>query len=1053
MQEPASKPSRLATLFLENRHLLVLFIMVTVVAGISAIQSLPRLEDPVITNRNPQIITLFPGATAERVEALVTEKIEQELKEIPEIKHIDTTSQAAVSVVAIELADEVTVETNEQVFSEIRDKLADAASQFPEGVLASDFDDKRNAVAYTLIVSLAWEDGRESALGLINRLGEELADQLRAVGGTELVRMFGEPEEEIAVTLDETEFTALGLTAADLSAALRQADAKIPSGVLRGKESDLLLELSGELDSVQRVEAVTVFQTESGRTIRLGDIATVQRGIREPVTEIALSDGKRGVLIAARVQPNRRVDLWSEDAMKVVEEFRETAGEGIEVAVLFEQDAYTSARLGELVSNLGLGALVVFIVIFFSMGWRASFIVGTALPLTAAMTLFIVAMSGGKLHQMSIFGMIIALGLLIDNAIVITDEVRKGLRQGMSRAEAVSAALGHLFLPLLSSTITTILAFMPILLLPGSAGDFVSSIGSSVIIALSCSFVIAMTVIATLAGIFGGGSSEGSRFTKWLREGVGAGWAGGVVRWLLVQGLKRPVVGLMAAIVIPIVGFGLAGTLGSQFFPRTDRDMFEIEVWMPTETAITQTRAVALEIDDLVREQSGVEKVHWLIGGSFPSVYYNLIMNKDRSPFYAHAIVKTDSFESTSAMIDKLQRAIDVQITEAQVVVSKFAQGPPADADVEIRLSGPSIEVLQDLGEQVRVHLAEHPSILQTRVTMPRGESKLKIDVDEGEARLAGLQLADVAGQMQTILEGSVGGSVLEEIEDLPVRVRFAKDRRDAVEDISDLRFTSPAIPGEWIPLAAIGGVKLEPQIGGITRRNGQRTNKVLGYAKAGSLPIDIANNVIARLDESGFTLPSGYRLKLGGETENQADAVGNLMLYLPILIVATIAILVLSFRSVRIAVILLTVAPLSVGFGLLATWVGQFPLSFNTMIGSLGLMGLAFNSSIVVIAAIRANADARTGDPEAMANAVLGSGRHLTSTTLTTMGSFLPLLLLIGGQFWPPLAIVLAGGVGGSTFLALFFTPAAYRLFFPKREKKTIEEQASVIEAEPQMT
>ncbi|MEM1295635.1 MAG: efflux RND transporter permease subunit, partial [Verrucomicrobiota bacterium] len=230
MQDSASKPNRLATLFLENRHLLVLFIMVTVVAGISAIQSLPRLEDPVITNRNPQVITLFPGATAERVEALVTEKIEQELKEIPEIKNIDTTSQAAVSVVAIELADEVTIESNEQIFSEIRDKLADAAAQFPEGVLPPDFDDKRNAVAYTLIVSLAWEDRRENTLGLINRLGEELADQLRAVSGTELVRMFGEPEEEIAVMLDEAEFTALGLTAGDLAAALRQADAKIPSG-------------------------------------------------------------------------------------------------------------------------------------------------------------------------------------------------------------------------------------------------------------------------------------------------------------------------------------------------------------------------------------------------------------------------------------------------------------------------------------------------------------------------------------------------------------------------------------------------------------------------------------------------------------------------------------------------------------------------------------------------------------------------------------------------------------------------------------------------------
>ncbi|MEM7012661.1 MAG: efflux RND transporter permease subunit, partial [Verrucomicrobiota bacterium] len=957
------KTGRLATLFLENRHLLVLTIVLMLAAGFSALQSLPRLEDPIITNRNPQVITIFPGATAERVEALVTEKIEQELKEIPEIKYVDTTSQAGVSVVAIELVDSVTSESNEQIFSEIRDRLSDAEAQFPEGVLSPDFDDKRNAVAYTLIVSVGWEDGREESLGLISRQAEELADRLRGVSGTELVRLFGAPEEEISVTLDDAEFTALGLTAADLSRALQRADAKTPAGTLRGSNSDLLIEMGGELDSVARISNVPIVQSESGRMVRIGDIAEVERGIREPTTEIALTDGNRTVLVAARVQADRRVDLWTTDALEAVDTFRENVGGGIETSIIFKQDAYTSARLGELAGNLGLGALVVFAVIFLSMGWRSSIIVGMALPLTAAITLFIVASIGGKLHQMSIFGMIIALGLLIDNAIVITDEVRKGLRGGLSRPEAVTAALRHLFLPLLSSTITTMLAFMPILLLPGGAGDFVGSIAVSVVIALGCSFFVAVTIIATFAGLFGQSSKEGWRWTAWLRNGVSAGWLTAATRGVLRFGLKRPILGVGAAIVVPVVGFALAATLGSQFFPRTDRNMFEIEVWLPTETSITETQNVANEIESIVRENSDVERVHWLIGGSFPSVYYNLIMDKDRSPFYAQAIVETDSFEATSAMVDDLQARLDQQLLGAQIVVSKFAQGPPAESDVELRLSGPSIETLQDLGEEVRVHLAEHSGILHTRVTMPRGEPKLKVDVSEEDALRAGLQLVDLSNQMQTILEGGVGGSVLEEIEDLPVRVRFSQDRRNAIGDIRDLRFVSAAAEGEWIPLAALGEVRLEPQIGAITRRDGVRTNKILGYAAGGTLPIDIANEVIASLNQSGFELPDGYSLKLGGETESQADAVGNLMLYLPILIIATIAILVLSFRSVRIALILLVVAPLSVGYGLLATWFGGFPLSFNTMIGSLGLMGLAFNSSIVVLAAIRANASAKTGD------------------------------------------------------------------------------------------
>jgi len=1028
----------LSTLFFRNRHLLVLFMIVILVAGYSAINSLPRLEDPVITNRAAQILTIYPGATPERVEALVTEKIEQELKEIPEIKHIETTSQAGVSVVAVELEDAVTPETNKTIFSEVRDRLADAADEFPEGVLPPEFDDKRNAVAFTLIVELKWEDGREEALGVLHRQAEVLADRLRGVSGTELVRIYGEPEEEVTVTVDDAELNALGLTIRDVSNALSRADAKVPSGVIRGENASLLVEVQGELDSVTRVEEVPLLQTESGQ-VTVSDVAEVRRGYRQPPVEMAFTEGERSILVAARVREDRRVDLWTVDAKAAVESFRETLGAGISSEIAFEQNEYTSERLGTLVGNLLLGALVVFLVIFLTMGWKSSFIVGSALPLTAAMTLFVVAMSGGKLHQMSIFGMIIALGLLIDNAIVITDEVRKHLREGNSGLESVRLSLQHLFLPLLSSTLTTMLAFMPILLLPGNAGDFVSSIGQSVVIALTCSFLISMTIIASLAGIFGSQPAHPSRWFGWLSTGMSGGWLGNAFAQLVRLSVKTPVLGILLALVIPVIGFALSTTLGSQFFPRTDRNMFQVEVWLPTESSVNNTRALTEEIEEIIRQRPEVQKVSWLVGGSYPSVYYNLIMNKDNSPFYSQAIVTASSFKAVSEMIAGLQKDIDERVPQAQAVVKKFAQGPPAEADVEIRLLGPSIETLQDLGEQVRLQLAQHPEILQTRVTMPRGEPKLFVNVDENEARLAGLTLQEVAGQLQGAMEGYLGGSVLEEIEDLPVRIRYENSRRDEVADIANMRLISQQNPQDWLPLSALGEVELRPEIGGISRRDGLRNNTILGYAKPGSLPIEITNDVIARLDASGFRTPDGYTLELGGEAENQAEAVGNLTLFLPIIIVCTIALLVLTFKSVRIAVILLLAAPLSVGYGLLATWAMQFPLSFNTIIGSLGLMGLAFNSSIVVLAAIRAHEKASAGDPDSIVEQALGSSRHLISTTLTTMGSFLPLLIFVGGEFWPPLAIVLAGGVGGSTLLALTFTPAAYRLFMRDRRESVV--------------
>ncbi len=1030
------------TLFFRNPHLLVISIVVVLVSGVSALRSLPRLEDPVIANRSPLIITAFPGASADRVEALVSEPIEQALKEIPSVKHIESTSRTGVSVVAIELQDAVNEKSNDALFSEIRDKLGDAATRFPPEVLPPVFDDKRNAVAFSLIIALHWEPGFESGPGLLTRQGEVLADQLRKVPGTELVRLYGAPEEEVRVTLDPDQLALLGLEAGAVAQALQSADAKSPAGLLQTGGAERLLEVEGELDSIARIREVPVRDSGEGPLVRLGDVADVSRTEADPPGAVALTNGRRAIFVAARVVPEERLDVWNQAALKQLADFREEMGGGIAASVVFEQNAYTSARLGELMGNLLLGAGVVTVVVLLTMGWRAAWIISCALPLTASMTLFVIAIQGGKLHQMSIFGMIVALGLLIDNAIVVTDEVRKQLRAGRSPLESVHAALAHLMVPLFASTVTTILAFLPILLLPGNAGDFVRSISGSVIVALICSYVVSILMIAPLAGWFGRAGKLEAKLPRWLNEGLGGRVAATRSRSGLHALLRRPIRGMAVALLLPVTGFLLVPTMGSQFFPRTDRNMFEVEVWLPNGTSLEGTGQVVEKIETILRQQPGVTDVHWLHGGSFPSVYYNLIMNKDRSPNYAHGIVEATDPGAVRRMIGETQNAIDREVPGAQVVVSKFAQGPPADADVEIRLTGPGIEPLQELGEQVRLALARHPGILQTRVTMPRGEPKLWIKPNEEAVVQAGLTLAGLGNQIRVQLDGIVAGSVIESIEILPVRLRLARDARDTPADLASLNLRTSQ---GWTPISALADIVLRPEQGGITRRDGSRINTIQGFAREGALPITIAEEVLAALETEGLQLPPGYQLTVGGESENQSEAVGNLTLYLPVLIVVTVATLILTFRSVRLALILLVVAPMSAGYGLLATWAAGFPLSFNTIIGSLGLMGLAFNSSIIVLAAIRADPAAARGEVDGMVTAIMGSARHLISTTLTTMGSFLPLLLFIGGEFWPPLAIVLAGGVGGSTLLAVLLTPGLYLWIY--REKPGALEDGEIVD------
>lgn len=1012
------------TVFFRNGHLLWITVIVLLVAGISALRALPRLEDPRMANRNPIVVAPFPGASPERVEALLTEKLEEALQEVPEIKELESQSRAGVATIAIELVDEVDDSTNDAVFSEIRDRLSTV--KLPIGADAPIFDDQRGAVAFTFIQAFVWTSDTPPQLGILRRHAKDLADRLRTLPGTELVRLYGVSKEELTVLVDRTKLATLGLSPSDVAQAIADADTKKPAGQVRGVGADIPLEVRGQVDTVSRMQTIPVRSGNGGSVVRVSDVAEVQRRWESPVTEIALADQRRAIFVAARVKPGQRVDRWADSARGIADDCRGEVGGGVSLVTTFDQSRYTEERLGSLAGNLLAGAVVIMSVVLVIMGWRSALLVGSALPLVSGATLFLLLVSGGSLHQMSVFGMIIALGLLIDNAIVVVDEVRKSRLRGNGRSDAVRETLRHLAAPLLASTLTTIFAFAPIVLLPGNIGDFVGAIGTSVILAVGCSLIVALTVIAALAGRYGPASLD-PRGRRWWRDGVNPGPAAPIYRQVLLRSLRYPLLAMSLAALPAAAGFLLFGQLGNQFFPRVDRNMFQAELWLPPESSIANTRHVAAQVETKLREEQEVRGVHWLIGGSAPSVYYNLVMNQDQAAHYAQAVITTDSASSVKPLLRRLQPKLDREFPQAQIVVTQFAQGPPVEAPVQFRLYGPSVQELQRLGDRLRLALQRHEQVLHTQVTMPRGKPKLWVDINQDAARLAGLSLSEVAGQLEGSFQGAVGGSLLEETEELDVRVRMPDVLRSSFEAVLSTPLVRSAAGG-WVPLASLGDLKLLPEIGGIGRKDGQRCNTIKGYVTNDALPIEITEQVLRRVKADGLVLPPGYRLELGGDAEAEDAAVASLAKYLPLLATLTAATLVLVFRSVALSLLLGTVAGLSIGLGLMSTWLFGFPFSFNTILGSLGLIGVALNDSIVVLAAIRGNTLARNGDLEAIVDEVSGCTRHILSTTLTTAGGFVP-LILAGGDFWPPLAVVIAGGVLGATLIALGYVPAGYVL------------------------
>ena len=1011
--------------FYRNPRLTILTIALILVSGFFSYQVLPRMEDPQLTQRVAMITTVFPGADAARVEALVTDIIEDELREVEEIKELRSFSQTGISIINIELRDDVYEVAN--VWSRVRDKLSDAEPLLPKDALEPEFEDI-DVKAYATLVALQWNGNGEPNYAILRRLSENLKDELMALSGTEEVDLFGDPQEEILVEIQPEKLAALGLTGQEVAGQIGNSDSKVSAGLFRGEKSDILLEVKGELDSLSRIESIPV-QHGDEQWVPLHQVADVKKGIRQPPESLAVVSGKPAIVLGLKVRGSYRIDLWTEQVREKLANFNDRLPHGIEQTTIFEQNTYVSNRLQDLLMNLLIGAGAVVVVVFVLMGWRNAFIVGLSLPLSALMVLSGLRFLEIPIHQMSVTGLIVALGLLIDNAIVMVDEVGEELSNGKTPLEAVGHSVKKLAIPLLGSTITTALAFAPIALMPGPAGEFVGSIAVSVILAIFSSLFLALTIVPTVAAVGRGMNSVKKTF---LNNGVQSPRLTNIYRAGLNWLFARPVVGLMACAVLPVLGFLAATQLPEQFFPPTDRDQFHIEVELDPQASLQETQRLVEQVRRKAQSYEQVQEVHWFLGESAPSFYYNVVPKKKNNSRYAQGIVQLTSATKSRELIHQLQDELDKSFPGTRILVRQLEQGPPFDAPVEVRIYGPDVRVLQNLSRDIRLVLSEIPDVTHTRSDLEEVQPKEYLVVDEEETRMFGLDHTSVALQLQAKLEGAVGGSVLEDTEELPVRVRVSGKQRGSKSSVDSLDLI-PAKPlrtrtHPGVPVSAVSESELVSEISSVTRLDSRRLSEVQAFVKAGVLPATVLTAFKDRVAAGDITLPPGYTIEYGGEAAERDNAVGNLMANVGVLLVLMVATLVLSFRSFRAASLIGVIAVLSAGFGLGALWVFGYPFGFMAIIGTMGLIGVAINDAIVVLVALREDEKARIGDLQAVTDVVVRSSRHVIATSITTMVGFLP-LVLAGGGFWPPLAVAISGGVGGATLLGLLFVPSAFVL------------------------
>ncbi|MCR9270384.1 MAG: efflux RND transporter permease subunit [Hyphomonadaceae bacterium] len=1020
----------MTTLFYRLPRLTILAVIVALISGFFAILTLGRQEDPTLVERFGFVLTTLPGADAERIESTVTEPIERRLLELPEVSETESTSRANTSQISIEIDESLSAAEVDNAWTLIRQQVQLAQPDLPQGA-STPFVRRVYVGAATMTVALAWEGEGEPGLAVMARLAEVLEDRFRGLNATEETEIMGLPEEEVRVIADPEALAAAGLSLNDAARLVAAADSKAPAGEVRGDRSNIGLEIGGEFDGVARIRSIPLVQSPDGSALRVGDVADVVKGIEDPPTKLAFSNGKRAVFVTAYISSNQRVDVWARNARAMVEDFATTVPSDISVTPIFDQSKYTESRLNGLAQNLVISAFLVFAVLFFVMGWRAAIVVGMALPLTVALVLTLFKFFNYPLHQMSVTGLVISLGLLIDNAIVVVDEYDQERLSGHSIVESIDRSLKKLFGPLFASTLTTALAFAPIAFMPGGAGEFIGMIGTSVVFSVVMSFIIAMTIIPALAGILDRPRQPGERHWFW-RDGIKFDVVTDGYRWSIERVLRNPLLGILIGVVPVMTGFYLAGQLPSQFFPQTERDQFQVEITLNPQATIYEAEAMAQNVNTLLRDQyPDIEGVHFVVGEPGPRVYYNSFNNTEGVPGYASGFVQLRNNETTRVLVSDVQETLRQTFPEAQILATPFEQGPPTPAPIAFYLRGENLETLNELGNQARQILAQTPGVTFTSAQLQMGAPIVTLQADETATAMSGLRLTGLASDIRAELEGVPAGSILEGIEEIPVRVIAPADRRSEIADLRS-KTIGNAGPGAGTPLSALGELTLEPETASIRRLDGRRVNQILAYTVPYALPNPINADFKQRLDEAGFELPIGYDWIEAGTASNGAEAMANLASLAVPLTLVMLGAVALVFNSFRLAFLVMGVGVMAMGMAFGGVWMFNLPLGFNAILGALGLLGIAINGTIVVLALLTGNEAARNDDIIAQREVVVGATRHIVATTLTTMGGFVPIILQ-GDVFWMPLATGIAGGVAGAAILALYFTPAVYRIMTMK--------------------
>ncbi|PIE03746.1 MAG: hypothetical protein CSA81_00785 [Acidobacteria bacterium] len=999
------------TILNQRRLILTLAGLLSVVGALMWLTMI-RQEDPRLPDFWGQIVATYPGADAESVERLVLEPIEDALAEVAAVKTIEATAYDEVAVVVVILRGETADFSG--AWDDVREALETAYGEFSDNasmpILNDDLMDQDSVV---LAVS-----GSADPLTLLGA-ARKLKDGLLSLSMVSRVEIVADPGEQVTIDLDDAAARRIGIDAIQMAYRLNARNRIIAGGSLRLGDKTVRLRPLSEFSFVEEI-AGTPITLSSGSSIPLGEIARVHLGPREPTASRMRVNGERALGIA--VVPRRDINLV--DFGQVVREKVHTLTPDLKPVTVQEvtfQPKRIKARLGELSRSLLLGILIVGGILIMAMGVRMGLVAASVVPLVTLSSLTIFAWGGGVLHQISIAALVLALGMLVDNAIVMAENIQWRLDRGATARTAAVEAVRELAVPLAGATATTLAAFVPMLIAKGSTAEFTRSIPVVIMLTLSMSYLFALLVTPVLSRMF-----LKPQLTRTVsptqRLGVKlARFATRHSRWVI-----------LTAMVAVAASFAGTKWIDRQFFPTSDRNQCVLDLKLVEGSHLDATDKASRKLEQALLLQPEVVKVTALMGRSVPKFYYNLT-RIPYSPHFAQLIVETRKTEEVTALLDWARNYVKTELPGVELVARKLEQGPPVGAPVEIRIYGHELEDLNTVAVSVARKLKEIKGVTDVRHDLGPGVPTIRFKIDDAAAGRYGLSRANLAHALYGRTRGIPIGELYMGEDPIPVVIRSSAGENLPVDDLESISVA--AADGRPIPLAQMAGLETVWRPAALRHYNSRRVVTVSSQLLEGYTFSDILTELIPELET--LALPAGVDISFGGDAEGSGEANTALLNTLPIGILLLLAVLLAEFNSFRRMILILVTVPLAAAGIVPGLLIGDQPFGFTSMLGVVALVGIVVNNAIVLLEVVEDRRRAGTGIEQALEDAVARRIRPILLTTATTVAGLLP-LAFSSSTLWPPLASAMISGLLASTLLTLVVVPALYRAMFRSKAPHT---------------